>query len=184
MVRILNQEKKLINDFFFDTDCISAFLWVRNENILTQLYPGKIILPKQVYDEIKKVPHLFARIETLKNNGDLKIESIMQDTNEATLYTQMIGGTEAVLPIGRGEAACIAMAKERGGILASNNLRDINYYVSNYKIPHLTTGDILKEALNKKLITQEEGETIWGNMLSKRRKLGYDSFAAYLTANP
>lgn len=44
--------------YFFDTDCISAFLWVRNESILAKLYPGRIVLPTQVYDEIKRVPPL------------------------------------------------------------------------------------------------------------------------------
>lgn len=174
----------MINDFFFDTDCLSAFLWVRNENILTSLYPGRIILPTQVYDEIRKVPHLFSRVEILKNNGDLKVESILQDTDEANLYSQMLIGDETIPPIGRGESACIAMAKERGGVLASNNLRDIKVYVDKYHLQHKTTGDILKEALEKGLITQNEGETIWANMLAKKRRLGFPSFADYLNSNP
>lgn len=34
-------EKNLLTDtYYFDTDCLSAFLWVRNESILAQLYPG------------------------------------------------------------------------------------------------------------------------------------------------
>ena len=173
----------MTDNYFFDTDCISSFLWVKNECLLVKLYPGVIILPNQVYEEIKKVPHLFARIETLKSSGSLKVESIMQDSEEATLYNQMLAGTETILPIGRGEAACIAMVKERGGVLASNNLRDINVYVSQYKIRHITTGGILKEALDKGLITMAEGETLWSNMLAKKRKLGYLTFAEFLKDN-
>ena len=37
---------------FFDTDCISAFLWVNNESILSKLFPGRIVIPKEVYDEL------------------------------------------------------------------------------------------------------------------------------------
>ena len=61
--------------YFFDTDCLSAFLWVREESILARLYAGRIILPAQVYNELQRVPHLLARVDTLKNNGDLSVES-------------------------------------------------------------------------------------------------------------
>lgn len=61
--------------YFFDTDCLSAFLWVREESILARLYAGRIVLPTQVYNELQRVPHLLARVDTLKNNGDLSIES-------------------------------------------------------------------------------------------------------------
>lgn len=44
----------LIKDIFIDTDCISAFLWVGNESLLSQLYPGRVIMPKPVYDEIDR----------------------------------------------------------------------------------------------------------------------------------
>ena len=66
----------MIEKYFFDTDCLSAFLWVREENILAKLYEGRIILPAQVYNELKKVPHLLARTDTLKSNGDLLVESM------------------------------------------------------------------------------------------------------------
>ena len=48
--------------YFFDTDCLSAFLWVREESILAKLYAGKIILPAQVYNELQRVPHLLAKV--------------------------------------------------------------------------------------------------------------------------
>lgn len=173
----------MTDNYFFDTDCISSFLWVKNECLLVKLYSRVIVIPNQVYEEIKKIPHLFARIEALKTSGVLRVESIIQDTEEAELYNQMLVGTETILPIGRGEAACIAMVKERGGVLASNNLKDINEYVSMYKIRHITTGDILKEALTKGLITLDDGESLWANMLAKKRKLGYLTFAEFLKDN-
>ena len=40
------------NKIFFDTDCLSAFLWVNNESLLPILYPGKIVIPEQVYVEL------------------------------------------------------------------------------------------------------------------------------------
>lgn len=30
------------DELFFDTDCLSAFLWINNTNILQKLYIGRI----------------------------------------------------------------------------------------------------------------------------------------------
>lgn len=167
--------------YFFDTDCISAFLWVRNESILTKLYPGKIILPMQVYDEIKKVPPLLKRIETMKNNNQLSVQSILVETEEYKDYCALaVSPPNGVKIIGKGEAASIALAKKHDGILASNNLRDIMTYVEKYELKHITTGDILIEALEKNIITEDEGNTIWTNMINKRRMLPASTFTEYL----
>ena len=53
------------------------------------------------------------------------------------------------------------------GILASNNYKDIAPYLEKYKLRRIDTGQILVEALEKKLITEEEGNTIWNKMLVK-----------------
>jgi hypothetical protein len=73
---------------------------VGNENLLVKLYPGKIVIPKPVYDE--------------------------------------------------------------------------------FGLKHVTTGDILLEALGKGYITESQGNTIWASMLAKRRKLGTSSFTTYI----
>lgn len=39
---------------FFDTDCLSAFLWVNEQAILSKLYPGRIIIPEPVYNELSR----------------------------------------------------------------------------------------------------------------------------------
>ena len=82
--------------------------------------------------------------------------------------------------IGKGEAAGIAMARQRAGILASNNLRDIRPYVEKYGIPHITTGDILIKAMKTGIITEAEGNTIWNSMLRKRRMLPSATFSDYI----
>ncbi|MBO5565598.1 MAG: hypothetical protein J5934_00055 [Succinivibrio sp.] len=171
----------MIEKYFFDTDCLSAFLWVREESILATLYAGRIILPAQVYNELQKVPHLQARVDTLKNRGDLCIESMEAGSSEYRDYLQMTTSPEAGMRvIGRGEAAGIAMAKHRKGTLASNNLRDIYPYVKKYAISHVTTGDILTEAMNAGIITEAEGNSIWSDMIRKRRMLPTSTFSDYL----
>lgn len=171
----------MIEKYFFDTDCLSAFLWVREESILAALYAGKIILPAQVYIELQKVPHLQAKVDILKNRGDLRIESMETGSAEYHDYLQMTTSPEEGMRIiGRGEAAGIAMAKHRNGTLASNNLRDIRPYVEKYVISHITTGDILIEAMNAGIITETEGNSIWADMIRKRRKLPTSTFSEYL----
>ena len=106
------EEKQLTEKYFFDTDCLSAFLWVREESILAKLYAGRIILPAQVYKELKKVPHLLARADTLKSNGDLLVESMEVGSEEYNDYLRMTTAPEPGMRIiGSGEAAGIAMAK-------------------------------------------------------------------------
>ncbi len=170
---------------FFDTDCLSAFLWINNQSLLAQLYPGRVIIPAQVYAElsIPSVPHLKQRIDVMISNGDARIETIQADTEEYRLYRKLVSKPDpGHVIIGSGEAAAIALAKEQGGILASNNLRDISVYVSEFNLQHMTTGDILKEALDRGLITETTGNQLWQNMLQKRRRLGYSSFSDYLKA--
>ena len=84
------EEKQLTDKLFFDTDCLSAFLWARGESILSQLYPGRIILPAQVYDELKRVPHLLAKVDVLKNEGNLIVDSMEVGSAEYQDYLQMI----------------------------------------------------------------------------------------------
>ena len=143
--------------YFFDTDCLSAFLWVREESILAKLYAGRIILPAQVYKELQKVPHLLKRADTLKNRGALCVESMEVGTIEYADYLKMTSAPEkGMKKIGSGEAAGIAMVKQRGGTLASNNMRDIQPYIEKFGIVHITTGDILIEAMDADIITEAE----------------------------
>lgn len=173
----------MTDKYFFDTDCLSAFLWVRKENLLIKLYGGKIILPKQVYSELShpRIPHLKTRTDTLNNNGDITIEDIEFDTEEYRIYYKLTRNPDkGFKAIGKGEAAAISLAKTKGGILASNNMRDIQQYVEEYGLEHITTGDILVEALNKQYITEDEGNRIWSNMIAKNRKLPNNTFSEFL----
>jgi len=166
---------------YFDTDCLSAFLWIKDESLLPQLYPGRVVIPKQVYDELGRVPHLQARIDVLLKRGDVSVMEIQAGTEEHLLYTEL---TRTPKPghavIGRGEAASLALAKSGNGIVASNNLKDISSYITEYQLGHKTTGDILIEALDQGIITETDGNVLWASMLKKRRMLGASSFTDYL----
>ena len=116
--------------------------------------------------------------------GDATIETITVGTDAYELYRKLTSHPDPGKKIiGRGEAASISLAKEKQGILASNNLRDISAYVAEYGLTHLTTGDILKMALDAGYIDESQGNTIWANMIARKRKLGYASFSDYLAVH-
>lgn len=171
------------NETFFDTDCISSFLWVRRENIIINLFTGQIILPKQVYNELDhpSIPHISQRIKNMEQSNSILIKEIEIDSEAYKIYHELaIQPPPGILKIGKGEAAAIALAKVNNGILASNNLKDIIYYVKKYNLKYITTGDILVQALSKKLITEEEGNDIWLKMIARKRKLPTPTFSDYL----
>lgn len=157
---------------FFDTDCICAFLWVNNESLLEKMYPDKIIIPKEVYDEIDKpaISHLKARIDRLIKNGSAKVMSMDIGTEEYSLYRNLTTFSGNNKVIGSGEAASISLAKKYNGILGSNNIRDVAYYVNEFSLRHITTGDLLIEAFKRELITEQQGNQIWADMNKKKKK--------------
>ena len=167
---------------FFDTDCLSAFLWVDNVDILKELYGGYIVLPGPVYVELSNpcVPHLKTKTDHLIRSGDVSVKEIEIGTKEYGLYSELVRGTKNRKSIGRGEASAIALAKVYGGILASNNYKDISPYIEEYGLRHTDTASILTEALDKGIITEEQGNRIWKEMLLKRRKLPTNTFSEYL----
>ncbi len=81
---------------FFDTDCISSFLWVKEENILFKLYSGRIVLPKEVYVELlnPSIPHIKHKVNQLCSIGDISTKEILTNTNEYLMYYEL-----AVAPI-------------------------------------------------------------------------------------
>ncbi|MBQ8488580.1 MAG: hypothetical protein IJ535_02245 [Pseudobutyrivibrio sp.] len=172
----------MTNEYFFDTDCLSAFLWINDINILSELYGGRIIFPGPVYEELSNpaIPHLKRRADILLANKSAQIQEIEFGTEEYRVYQALVYGQEGNKQIGKGEAVGIALAKIHNGVLASNNYKDIAPYIDKYGLKHIDTGMILTEALKKNLITEEDGNDIWARMLAKNRKLPSDSFTEYL----
>lgn len=174
------------NPLFFDTDCISAFLWVDETSIVTKLYGNNVMIPKQVYNELSACTGvgvvLKQRIDLMIKNGEASIVDMESDSSEYSLFSSLaINVPEGQKVIGKGEAACIALAKERNGILASNNLYDIKIYIEKYGLKHTTTADILVDAYDNKLLSEDEIEKVWADMLARRRQIGAKTFSDYLT---
>ena len=95
----------MTNDLFFDTDCLSAFLWINNTNILHELYGGKIVLPETFYQELSNpcIPHIKQRTDMLIQNKDVSVKMIEADTEEYKLYSALVQGEKGKKAIGRGK---------------------------------------------------------------------------------
>ncbi|CEZ50071.1 Uncharacterised protein [Streptococcus pneumoniae] len=159
---------------FIDADCISAFLWVGTEHLLEKLYSGKIVIPQEVYDEINipTIPHLKSRIDQLVAKGSAEIVSIDIGTEEYELYRNLTRNHDSNKVIGKGEADSISLAKKHNGILGSINLRDVQPYVEEFSLEHMTTGDILVEAFKAQFITEQEAIISGIICLKREGKLG------------
>lgn len=116
----------------------------------------------------------------LLDNNLVELHDIELTSHAFTLYHKMTRKPDSGCKIiGKGEASALALAHEHKGIVASNNFRDINYYVANLDLNYTTTGDILVEAFDSALITEEEGNTIWKEMIAADRWIGAQSFSEY-----
>lgn len=167
--------------YFFDTDCLSSFAWAHREDLVFEVLEAVVVLPKAVENELKRVPHLYARIAPYINQSKVIVQDIEMQTAEETLYNQFtISPQQNKRVIGSGEAACLALAIVNNGVVASNNLRDVKDYCEQYHLTLVSTADIMKRALEKSYIDLNEGRTIWNIMLSKKRKLPFLTFDAYL----
>lgn len=185
-MELMERRRWLLTDsIFFDTDCICAFLWIKEESLLEKMFPGKIVIPQEVYNEIDRpmIPHLKTRIDQLIDNGSAIVMSMDISSEEYALYIELTTNSGQNKVIGSGEAASISLAKKHDGVLGSNNLKDVGFYINKYSLKNLTTGDILVKAFQEGLITEEEGNTIWTNMLKKKRKIGANSFTEFLERN-
>lgn len=169
---------------FFDTDCISSFLWTKTEHLLIHCFGNDMIIPRQVYNEISSVPHLQQKIDVMVNNGNLKIEDLLVGSEENNLYLDLTDYTRSskLALIGKGEAAAIVLSKKNNGVLASNNFRDVRYYVELYGLKHIATHDIIHKAVNDGILSITQADAIWIQMVAKRRKLPFSTFSDYLNS--
>ncbi len=166
---------------FLDTDCLSTFLVVGRENLILHLYAGRIGIPQQVYDELKKVHFMKNKVEAMLKTCQVMLYQIYVGTDHGALYLKLTTNPDkGFKKIGRGEASAIVLAKEYNGILGSNNMRDILPYIELFGLQHRTSADIMVEAFEQHLITEGQGNVIWRDMIYRNRKLPSDTFSEFL----
>lgn len=168
---------------FYDTDCLVSFLVIGEGNLLNKLF-SKIIIPKQVYDELShpNSPSIIKNeLEHYKRDNFIEIKDIKITDKEYYVYEQIKKGVwhEDEKCIGKGEAAALALAIQNDGVIASNNLSDIEFYIKERDLYILTSSIILVQALEKNIISEEGAEEMWSKMLNRKRNLPSYSFKHY-----
>jgi len=168
---------------FLDTDCLSTFLVVQRENLILQLYAGRIGIPQQVFLELRKVHFMKDRVDGLLKAKRVMLYQITAGTDSEDLYVKLTTNPDKGYKlIGSGEAAAIVLTMQHNGILGSNNMRDILPYIQLFNLKHRTSADIMAEALEQHLINEGQGNVIWRDMLQRNRKLPADTFTQFLAS--
>lgn len=171
-------EKKI----FYDTDCLSCFLAVNECEILQKLF-SKIIIPTAVESEILDdgtPEHIKNNFHKLVNLEFVEVQRMEIGSPEHELFNDIKKNHEFM---GDGEAAVIALTRENGGVIASNNLKDVKKLVKDFDLNLITTAFILATAYEKCIKTRAELDGIWKRMIinGRKRSLPYNihSFTQY-----
>lgn len=138
--------------------------------LLAKLPNHRFLVPDHVREEIT----LSEQRETLDaaiTEGCLTV-AVITDTTTLTLFTELINH------VGRGEAACIALAVEQGWYIASDEkkrfLREATARVGSGRI--ITTIDVFVLAINAGLLTPEEADADKRLLEGRRFRMPFASF--------
>ncbi|NLV85419.1 MAG: type II toxin-antitoxin system VapC family toxin [Spirochaetales bacterium] len=167
----------------FDTNCFSSFLMIGREDIILTKYRGQIVIPQFVYDEYCRpvVYHLRVKIDQMLASNIISRMEIIHGTEESKLFRELTKTPRAGNKIiGKGEASAIVLAKFHGGVVVSNNLKDVKAYTQKLNLTLVTTSDILVASFTDSSIDETEANRIWADMLKMQRKLPAQSFSAFL----
>ena len=167
---------------FYDTDCLESFLFVGAGYILEKLF-SKIIIPEQVYNELtdKNTPQIVkTNFKNLKA-GFVEIRKIPFISQEYTTYKLIEKGFWSATGkvCGPGESAAMALAHLDEGIVASNNLSDVEEYIESLDIELITSSMILAKAFEENIVTDDTANDLWKGMVKEGIELPKDSFTKY-----
>lgn len=167
---------------FYDTDCLECFLFADAGHILEKLF-SKIIIPEQVYNELMDYntpPIVKTNFKKLKE-GFVETREIQFASREYTAYKSIEKGfwSETGKCCGSGESAAMALAHINNGIVASNNLSDVEEYIESLDIELITSSMILSKAVKKDILSENTANLLWKRMVKEGIDLPRDSFTEY-----
>ena len=167
---------------FYDTDCLECFLFVDAGHILEKLFT-KIVIPEQVYMELmdnNTPPIVKTNFNKLKD-GFVETREIPFMSQEYTTYNLIKKGfwSQTGKCCGDGESAAMALAHLNNGIVASNNLSDVEEYIGSLDIELITSSMILSKAVEKNIVSENTANILWKGMVDEDIYLPRDSFMDY-----
>ncbi len=134
-----------------DCDVLSHFIKGDQIMLLPKIYQEPMRVLEQVEAELRRYSSKAVDIEIFfQSYPDIQMSfphSNMDITKEYLDLTQKMG---------KGESACLAVARYTHDIVASSNIKDIQIYCQDHQIKYLTTMDILCEAIKRGQLSKDE----------------------------
>lgn len=167
-MKLIDKKKKII----LDADVIIHFYKGEHLGLLTQIYPNKLFIVKDVLIEVLKGKLRF-QIEKALIMKLIKELDISSDLRVLKEYAKL------KKQFGLGESASMAYCKYNNDVLASSNLKDIKKYCEDNNIQYLTTMDFINAAFEKELLNESDCDYFIYNVISKGSKLPFNTIAEY-----
>lgn len=153
-----------------DTCVLINLMHVARLELCARIPGVELVVPDHVREEITR-PEEKAALAACLARGDLQIEEIT-DSAAVALFAELTGR------LGRGEAACLAIAAEKGWMVASDEKgrfrREAQERIGKDRL--LGTPDLLALAIQAGLLTIEEADKDKGVLEGHRFKMGFASF--------
>ena len=167
---------------FYDTDCLECFLFVNAGYILEKLF-SKIVIPEQVYNELMddNTPPIVKRNFKKLKEGFVETREISFMSQEYTIFNLIKKGfwSKTGKCCGEGESAAMTLAHLNNGIVASNNLSDVEEYIESLDIELITSSMILSKAFENDIVSENISNNLWKRMVKEGIALPRDSFREY-----
>jgi len=133
-----------------DADVIIHFIKAEKLNYIPQIFPNRIVFVDKVLEELyilQKYQIIISNFISSNSFERIELESNLEYVLEYAKLIQLVG---------KGEAACMAIAKTDRKYIASSNLKDIKEYCKRHNIKIVTTMDFLWEAINLNIFTEKD----------------------------
>jgi predicted nucleic acid-binding protein len=153
-----------------DANVLINLMHVSRLGLLAKIPNHEFVVPEHVREEITIAKHR-TTLDAAVTAGWLKLE-VIDDIGAITVFTELIAH------IGRGEAACIAIAAQKGWLIASDEkkrfLREATARVGVGRV--LTTVNVFVLAIRAGLLTIEEADADKSTLEGRRFKVSFGSY--------
>ena len=179
-------DKKII----FDTDFLSTIFLIDKFELVSSLYPDHdFVIPDTVKKELfdntyRNSPIIQSNCQKKIDEGIIKIHDpiTINDDDFLTVWSKLrTTGLRGGPSVDKGEADAITLQQRYRCVVASNNLKDINFYSRTLKFELITFSSILFRAYKIDLITKKEASSTFKLLKDNDYKIGnYNSFEDFL----
>lgn len=164
-----NDETKIL----LDSDVVRHFLSGKQLDKLSKIFPNRFVMLDRVQRELYKSTKLIGPIGEFITKSKIEIVPFPEDMQIIMEYAYLRR------QFGEGESACMAVARYKKQYIASSNLNDIKAFCKTHGIVYYTTMDILQEAIEKKVMTENECDIFINDVKAMGSRLPCNSMAEY-----